>query len=943
LTSAGSSFSRQAIPLQCSNRPIEVRVDFPAVSADYIIDLYHCYLRDPNSVDASWKPYFDDLWGRSGQIPAGGSSAVVVAVSRLVEAYRQRGHLAADLDPLKLWRAFAPPELSPDSHGLDAVALAQQLDVALLPDAALRTGAAVLARLKEIYAGAIGFDCAHVDNSAARAWLYTVAESDAAEPDVAKRRMAAERIIEANEFELFFNRRFPGKKRFGAEGAEAMVPWFDAVLVRSAEYGVRDVVIGGTARGRLNVMANVIEKPLTALLHEFKGRRAFPDDVKVSSDVPYHFGYASERVFNNAGVRLTYCHNPSHLEAVDGVALGRVRARQNRFASAEEGWRKVLGLLMHTDAAFAGQGVVGEVMQLSQLQPYHTGGTIHFVINNQVGFTTDPRSGRSSIYCTDIARLIGAPVLHVNADDVDAVVRTALIASDYRHLFHADIVVDLVCYRRSGHNEIDEPTFTQPVMYRTIAAHPTVCEQYIGRVVAEGVLSQDQADAHARASFAKLDAAFSAVDGYRPNRVDAVGMAGATASGTSDVGNGDNNDTGVPLDRLRVIGAALSDLPKNIAINTKIARQLKERGDAVQTGEGIAWAFGEALAFATLACEGFDVRFSGQDTPRGAFSQRHFVLFDQDTGAAVEPFNLIQPAQGRCEMIGTPLSEYSVLGFEYGYAMDARNSVVVWEAQFGDFANVAQVIIDQFIVSGEDKWLDSSSLTLMLPHGLEGQGPDHSSGRIERFLQMCAGGNITVANCSTPANLFHLLRRQARMRPRKPLILFTPKSLLRNHHAVSRLQDFASGSAFRPVIGANAEEAAVRRVILCSGKIYYDLLAHLSKTDALGVALVRLEQLYPFPAEALQAELARYPNAAVIWCQEEPKNMGAWSYLDRQIERVLRKVGNACQWPHCISRPENASTAIGTTDEHNTDQAQLVARAIGLTEVQKEKIAMGKT
>jgi 2-oxoglutarate dehydrogenase E1 component len=930
--------------LRCSNRGIEVRVAFPAVSADYIIDLYHRYLRDPNAVDASWKPYFDDLWGQSGKTAARGSSEFFVAAARLVEAYRQRGHLAADLDPLHLWRPLMPPELNPDAHGLDATALAQEIDVALLPGAAPRTMAALVARLKEIYAGSIGFDCAYVDDSAARAWLYAVAESGAAEPDVTQRRTAAERIIEAHEFEHFFNRRFPGKKRFGAEGAEAMVPWFDAVLARSAKNGVREVVIGGTARGRLNVMANVIQKPLTALLHEFKGRRVFPDDVKVSSDVPYHFGYASDRTFGDASLLVTYCHNPSHLEAIDGVALGRVRARQDKFASAEEGWRNVLGLLVHTDAAFAGQGVVGEVMQLSQLQSYRTGGTIHFVINNQVGFTTDPQSGRSSIYCTDIARLIGAPVLHVNADNVDAVVRTALIAADYRHLFHADIVIDFVCYRRSGHNEIDEPTFTQPVMYRAIAAHPPVREQYVDRVIADGVISQDQADAHARAYFAELDAAYHAVDGFRPNHVEGLDATEVAASGASATGyGGGDSDTGVSLDRLRAIGAALSAPPAGMAINTKIARQLKERGDAIRTGEGIAWAFGEALAFATLACEGLDVRFSGQDTPRGAFSQRHFVLLDQNTGAAVEPFNLIQPEQGRCEIIGSPLSEYSVLGFEYGYSMDVRNSLVVWEAQFGDFANVAQVIIDQFIASGEDKWLDSSGLTLMLPHGLEGQGPDHSSGRIERFLQMCAGDNMTVANCSTPANLFHLLRRQARMRPRKPLILFTPKSLLRNRHAVSKLQDFASRSVFRPIIGTGAAEVVVRRVILCSGKIYYDLLMHLSETDASSVALVRLEQLYPFPAEALQAELARYPNVTVIWCQEEPKNMGAWSYLDRRIESILRRVGNACQWPHCVSRPENASTAIGTTDEHKSDQAQLVARAIGLTGVQKEKIAMGKS
>jgi 2-oxoglutarate dehydrogenase E1 component len=646
--------------------------------------------------------------------------------------------------------------------------------------------------------------------------------------------------------------------------------------------------------------------------------------------VPYHLGFVSERAFGNANVRITYCHNPSHLEAIDGVALGRVRARQDGFESREEGVRKVLGLLVHTDAAFAGQGVVGEVLQLSQVPSYSTGGTIHVVINNQVGFTTDPQNGRSSIYCADIARVVGAPVLHVNADDVDAVVRAAALAADYRQRFQADIVVDLVCYRRYGHNEIDEPTFTQPLMYRKIAEHPPVRETYVAQVVADGVLSQDQADAIARSYFGELDAAYASLDAYRPNRFEAL---------DSDVApQAQDKTTGLPLDRLRAIGDILSERPAGMAVNAKILKQLKGRDDAIRSGSGLSWALGEALAFATLACEGVDIRFSGQDTPRGAFSQRHFVLIDQETGVTHEPFSRLQAKQGRCEIIGSPLSEYSMLGFEYGYSMDAAEGFVVWEAQFGDFANVAQVIVDQFIASGQDKWFDTSSLAVMLPHGLEGQGPDHSSGRIERFLQMCAGDNMTVANCSTPANLFHLLRRQAHARPRKPLIVFTTKSLLRHRSAVSALVEFGSGTKFQPVIGAGEQAKPVRRVVLCSGKIYYDLEARLAEAGATGVALVRLEQLYPFPEKALQEELSRFPGASVVWCQEEPENMGAWTYVDRRVEAILRKIGNASEWPRCIGRPANASTAIGTTDEHNADQAQLVAHAIGLAGVQNDKM-----
>ncbi len=917
------------------NSGVEVGVVFPAVSADYIIDLYHRYLRDPTSVDASWRPYFDDLWGKAApQQTAGGSLNTVAA--RLIDAYRQFGHRAANLDPLGLWHPPSPAELESVSHDVDEASLDVPIHVTTLPGTPPQTLRELIVRLKTIYTGSVGFDCAHVDDPTARAWLYAAAEQETA-PEPAVRREAALRIIEASEFERFFNRRFLGKKRFGAEGAEAMLAWFDAVLARSAGHGVCDVVIGGTARGRLNVMANIIKKPLTALLHEFKGRRAFPDEVNVSSDVPYHFGFTNERTFGDAAVRISYCNNPSHLEAINAVALGRVRARQDSMQTPDEGMRSVLGLLVHTDAAFAGQGVVAEVLQLSGLPAYHTGGTIHLVINNQVGFTTDPKHGRTSIYCTDVARTIGAPVLHVNGDDVDAVVRCALISADYRARFQADIIVDFVCYRRSGHNEIDEPSFTQPLMYRKIAAHPPVQELYISRAIREGVLSQDEAEAHARQYFADLDAAYAAMDSYRPNLIEALDADVAAMPRVGGAGRAPREtDTGVALDDLRRIGLTLSQPPEGVTANPKIVRQLNERGDAFRTGKGISWAFAEALAIATLACEGVDVRFSGQDSPRGAFSQRHFVLVDQETGATIEPFNRLQPDQGRCQIIASPLSEYSVLGFEYGYAMDAPGRLVVWEAQFGDFANVAQVVIDQFIVSGEDKWLDASGVTLLLPHGLEGQGPDHSSARIERFLQLCAGGNMTVANCSTPANLFHLLRHQAYARPRKPLVVFTTKSLLRHRYAVSRLEEFGRGTGFRPVIGADAPARSARRVLLCSGKLYYDVLAHLAETPAPGVAIVRLEQLYPFPAEALRTELARFPGAEVIWCQEEPRNMGAWSYVDRRIEEVLRALGNACPWPACISRPDCASTAIGITDEHNAGQAELIRRALGRSEMQTE-------
>lgn len=913
---------------------------FPAVSAEYIIDLYHRYLCDPKSVDHSWIPYFEDLWGRSSLVGTGANAVLEVGAARLIDAYRARGHMAANLDPLGLWERTACPDLDPQFYGL----LPELMDIAIVGETSKKLGGAtprqLLGRLREIYAGSIGFDCLHVDDTAARAWIYAAAESGFGIPKLEQRRAAARDVIRATQFEQFFGRRFLAKKRFGADGAEAMIAWFNALLARCCENGVRDVVIGGTARGRLNVMANVIGKPIAALLHEFKGRSPFPAGVQASGDIPYHLGHVGERTFGNHSLSLTYCHNPSHLEAIDGVAVGRVRARQDAQENEDDGMRRILGLQVHTDAAFAGQGVVAEVLQLSQLPDYRTGGTIHFVINNQVGFTTDPKNGRSSLYCTDVARVVGAPVLHVNADDVDAVVRTAHLAADYRARFRSDIVVDFVCYRRNGHNELDEPTFTQPVMYRRIAAHRTVNDQYIERCAADGILLNEEAVAIAQGCFDELDAAYAALDGYRPNRVEShdSSISGFVAA---PVKAGGEPETGLDPDTLSHLGSVLSSSPAGVLLNEKIEKQLRERAAAIAGEQGINWATGEALALASIVAEGTDVRFSGQDTPRGAFSQRHFVVFDKASGAASSPFDQIGERQGRGRIIGSPLSEYSVVGFEYGYSMDARSGFTVWEAQFGDFANVAQVIFDQFISSAEDKWLDTSGLTVMLPHGLEGQGPDHSSGRIERFLQMCANGNMTVANCSTPANLFHLLRRQARRIPRKPLLVFTTKSLLRHKAAVSNVAEFGMGTRFQAVI-TPAVGSDVRRVVLCSGKIAYDIEAALKSAEQDDVAVFRVEQLYPFPEKELQQALARFPRAHVVWCQEEPENMGAWTYLDRKIEKVLRSIGNSSEWPNCISRPANASTAIGTNDEHIADQARLVAHAIGPPTVRMERLTVGQ-
>lgn len=903
------------------NRP------FPAVSADFITDLYHRYLRDPESVDPGWRPYFQDLYGRpSSKAVSVGAKANVVA-ARLINAYRQYGYYAAQLDPLSLWRPPEQPELTLENYALSE----GDLDAEIEPHELFGTGSLSLGELIErlvaAYAGSIGFDCAHLDNPSARAWFWRQAEQNQGRPDAAARRMAAARLIDADEFEQFMNRRFVGKKRFGAEGCEAIVPWLDALLAASASHGVEQVVIGGTARGRLNVMANIVGKPAVALFYEMKGHNPFPDGTLVSGDVPYHLGYSGERQYGDRKLQVLYCNNPSHLEAIDGVTVGRVRARQRLYGGESAGWPAVQAVMVHTDAAFAGQGVVAETLQLSGVAAYRTGGTVHLVINNQVGFTTDPRNGRSSVFCTDVAKTASVPVLHVNGDDIDAVIRTARIAAEYRRQFHSDIIVDLICYRRRGHNEIDEPTFTQPRMYSRIAELPTVRKRYLDQLVADGVMARDDEQQLARSCTDGLQAAYQGIESYKPNWTARDGNVSSPAQNGGEPPSG-RDDTGIAREQFEEIGLALSSVPDGITLNAKVVRQLAEREACIRTGENIPWALGEALAYGSLAREGIEVRLSGQDTPRGAFSQRHFVLFDQETGAACEPFNRLGEDQAACSIIGSPLSEYSVLGFEYGYSMDASPSLVVWEAQFGDFANVAQVIIDQFVTSGEDKWLDSSGLTMLLPHGLEGQGPDHSSGRIERFLQMCARDNMRVANCSTPANLFHLLRSQAKSARRRPLVVFTPKSLLRHKQAVSNVDDFLLGTRFQKVIGPDHVDGKVRRVVLCSGKFYYELLAHMAALSVNDVAIVRVEQLYPFPGEALTAELSRFPDAEIVWCQEEPRNMGAWTYVDRKIEGVLREIGNRSLWPCCISRPENPSTAIGTTGQHDKDQLKLAEMAL---------------
>ena len=699
---------------------------------------------------------------------------------------------------------------------------------------------------------------------------------------------------------------------------------------------MREIVIGMPHRGRLNVLANVMAKPWRAIFNEFRGGSAHPDDVEGSGDVKYHLGASSDREFDDNRVHLSLTANPSHLEIVDPVVLGKVRAKQDQRGDTER--KEVMPLLLHGDAAFAGQGVVAECLGLSGLRGHRTGGSIHFIVNNQIGFTTAPRFSRSSPYPSDVAKMIDAPIFHVNGDDPEAVVHVTKIATEFRQRFGKPVVIDMFCYRRHGHNEADEPAFTQPLMYQRIAEHPRVVEIYADRLVKEGVLAEGEID-KLQADFRDfLEEEFLAGETYRPNRADwldgrwsGIGFAEEGAR---------RGHTGVDLDVLREVGLKLTEIPPTLTPHKTIARIMAARRKTIEDGKGIDWATAESLAFGTLLVEGFKIRLSGQDSERGTFSQRHSVLMDQANENKYTPLKHLGKEQGDFEVINSMLSEEAVLGFEYGYSLAEPNALVLWEAQFGDFANGAQVVIDQFISSGERKWLRMSGLVLLLPHGYEGQGPEHSSARLERYLQLCAEDNWQVVNCTTPANYFHVLRRQLHRQFRKPLVLMTPKSLLRHKKVKSDIEDFGPESSFHRLLWDDAErmpgegvtlvpDAQIRRVVICSGKVYYDLEAERAERGISDVYLLRLEQLYPFPARALIQELSRFKEAEIVWCQEEPKNMGAWSFVEPNMAWVLDHIDAKFKRPRYAGRPSSAATATGLMSKHVRELKTLLNEALG--------------
>ena len=944
-------------------------------NAPYIAELYSRYIANPNSVDASWAAFFRELRDEAPSVVAdargatwasrpaliggnGGAAARAAAVTAqssnapaallskseiraatldsvralmLIRVYRVRGHLMANFDPLNLEGGKYHAELDPKTYGFTEADLDRPIFIDNILGLETATLREILKILKETYCGSIGIEFMHIQDPEEKAWIQQRIESihNQTQFTLNGKRAIFERLVEAEEFEQFLHVKFTGTKRFGLDGGEATVAAIEQILKRGSQLGVREVMIGMAHRGRLNVLANVMKKPYAAIFSEFQGHATHPDDVQGSGDVKYHLGTSADRVFDGQQIHLSLSANPSHLEAVDPVVVGKVRAKQTQLGDTQRS--QVLGILLHGDAAIAGQGLAAETFGLSELKGYRVGGTIHFIINNQIGFTTSPSYSRSSPYPSDVAKTVQAPIFHVNGDDPEAVVHVARIATEFRQEFKRDVVIDMFCYRRFGHNEADEPSFTQPIMYKTIAKHPTTRQIYAKRLIGEGAMTKEEVEAIGDEVRGRLNEAFQAAQSYRQNRAD--WLQGTWSGLKTLIGEEElrEEETWVSIAMLKEVGRAISQAPANFNVNRKIVRVLDARREMIERGEGIDWAMGEALAFGSLLAEGVPVRLSGQDSGRGTFSHRHAVLVDQETEDRYIPLNNVSDSQAAFEVIDSPLSEASVLGFEYGYTLTEPDVLVLWEGQFGDFANGAQVIIDQFIASGESKWLRLSGLVMLLPHGYEGQGPEHSSARPERYLQLCAEDNLQVVNCTTPANYFHVLRRQIRRNFRKPLIVFSPKSLLRHRLAVSSLEEFGPQSRFHrviPEIDPLVSDADVRRIVLCTGKVYYDILRERRERGVKDIAVLRVEQLYPWPRLRILSEISRYANAEVVWCQEEPANMGAWMFVLPRMINILDELKRNQRIPVYAGRRASASPATGLFKTHEAEQRQLVEHAL---------------
>lgn len=963
-------------------------------NAEYLEQLYAQYAKDPGAVDAAWADFFRQMgdakpdvereaegpsWARTDWPPmptddltsaltgewaeidakAAGDKIKDKAVSKgvevsedqikravldslralmLIRAYRIRGHLAADLDPLGMRAASTHPELDPKTYGFAEADMDRPIFIDNVLGLQMASMRQIVEIVKRTYCGTFALQYMHISNPEEAAWLKERIEGYGKEIAFTKegRKAILNKMVEAEGFEKFLHVKYMGTKRFGLDGGEALIPAMEQIIKRGGALGVRDIVIGMPHRGRLNILANVMRKPYRAIFNEFQGGSFKPEDVDGSGDVKYHLGASSDREFDGNSVHLSLTANPSHLEAVNPVVLGKVRAKQDQLNDTDR--TAVMGILLHGDAAFAGQGVVAEGFGLSGLKGHKTGGTMHIVVNNQIGFTTAPHFSRSSPYPTDIALMVEAPIFHVNGDDPEAVVHAAKVATEFRQKFHKDVVLDIFCYRRFGHNEGDEPMFTNPIMYKKIKTHKTTLSIYTERLVKDGLIPEGEIEDMKAAFQAHLNDEFEAGKDYKPNKADWLDGRWSHLDKNKD--EYVRGDTAISPDTLAEIGNALTHAPQDVALHKTVGRLLDHKKQMFESGKGFDWATGEALAFGSLLTEGYPVRLSGQDATRGTFSQRHSGFIHQETEERYYPLNNIRAGQSQYDVIDSMLSEYAVLGFEYGFSLAEPNSLVLWEAQFGDFANGAQIMFDQFISSGESKWLRMSGLVCLLPHGFEGQGPEHSSARLERFLQMCGQDNWIVANCTTPANYFHILRRQLHRTFRKPLILVTPKSLLRHKLAVSTAEEFTTGSSFHRVLWDDAQHGnsdtklvkddKIKRVVMCSGKVYYDLLEERDARGIDDVYLMRIEQYYPFPAHSLINELERFKGAEIIWCQEEPKNQGAWTFIEPNIEWVLTRIGAENKRPRYVGRATSASPATGLASQHKAQQEALVNEALSI-------------
>ncbi|TPG15325.1 2-oxoglutarate dehydrogenase E1 component [Sphingomonas oligophenolica] len=950
------------------------------VSPGFVEALYAKYKTAPDGVEAGWREFFDGLegsmsgpsWGNPAWPPAttddltaaldptqmepapkppkGGKpapatapapdqDAVIRAASdsiramMLIRTYRVRGHLASNLDPLNLsGLRELPQDLRTEYHGFSDADIDRKVYLGGALGFEWATVRDLVDTLRRNYCGNVGLEYMHIADVDERRFLQERMEGKdkAIEFTPLGKKAILNKVIEAEQWEKFLGRKYVGTKRFGLDGGESMIPALESVIKYGGAMGVREIVFGMAHRGRLNVLSNVMAKPFRIIFHEFGGGSDNPDDVAGSGDVKYHLGTSTDREFDGIKVHMSLVANPSHLEAEDPVVLGKTRAIQT-IAGDLAKHEMALPVLIHGDAAFAGQGIVWECLGFSGIRGYNTGGCIHFVINNQIGFTTSPQFARSSPYPSDVAKGVQAPIFHVNGDDPEAVTFATKMAIEYRQCFHRDVVIDMWCYRRFGHNEGDEPSFTQPLMYQAIKTHPPVSEIYGKRLIAEGVVDAAWIDDNSKQYVTLLEGEFEAGAGYKPNRADwfAGRWSGLHAPADAETARR-NVETGIDKKLFDSLGRTLTSVPDSIQIHKTLSRVLDAKREMFASATNFDWATGEALAFGALLSEGYGVRLSGQDSGRGTFSQRHAVWVDQTDEHKFVPLQAIE--HGNFEVLDSPLSEYGVLGFEYGYALADPKTLVLWEAQFGDFSNGAQIMIDQFIASGEAKWLRANGLVMLLPHGYEGQGPEHSSARPERFLQLCAQDNMQVANCTTPANYFHLLRRQMHRNFRKPLIIMTPKSLLRHKLAVSAAADFQGDSHFKRILSDTngAADADTRRLVLCSGKVAYDLIEARNAAGDTHTQIVRIEQLYPFPGEPLAARVKKLPALEeVVWAQEEPKNNGYWTFVEPLIEEALAAAKGKVARARYAGRAAAASPATGLMKRHQLEQAALVADALG--------------